>query len=157
MPSRKLDLDASVNCLGITFENDEKRRECFLDLLCKGLEELNAKLKGVPFTTVDDAISRLKSLEHWPVGDDEGIYKLALNMVKAARIARRGNGDADLLTLYKDEIGFPHGKTEDILRLSDPPYYTACLIHSSRISSDVMTKHIIRKATNTTVNPLQPM
>ena len=48
MPSRKLDLDASVNCLGITFENDEKRRECFLDLLCKGLEELNAKLKGVP-------------------------------------------------------------------------------------------------------------
>ncbi|WP_323721305.1 DNA methyltransferase [Acetomicrobium sp.] len=126
MPSGKLDLDASVNCLGITFENDEKRRECFLDLLCKGLEELNAKLKGVPFTTIDDAISRLKSLEHWPVGDDEGINKLALNMVKAARIARRGNGDADLLTLYKDEIGFPHGKTEDILRLSDPPYYTAC-------------------------------
>ncbi len=23
-------------------------------------------------------------------------------------------------------MGFPHGKIEDILRLSDPPYYTAC-------------------------------
>ena len=22
--------------------------------------------------------------------------------------------------------GFPHGETEDILNLSDPPYYTAC-------------------------------
>jgi len=126
MPSGKLDLGASVSCLGITFENDEKRREYFLDLLRKGLEELNAKLKGVPFTTLDDTISRLKSLEHWPVGDDEGIGKLALCMTEAARIARRGNVDTDLLTLYKDEVGFPHGKTEDILHLSDPPYYTAC-------------------------------
>lgn len=126
MPSGKLDLGASISCLGITFENDEKRREYFLDLLRKGLEELNAKLKGVPFTTLDDTISRLKSLEHWPVGDDEGIGKLALCMAEAARIARRGNVDTDLLTLYKDEVGFPHGKTEDILHLSDPPYYTAC-------------------------------
>jgi DNA modification methylase len=30
------------------------------------------------------------------------------------------------LTLYKDEVGFPHGAIEDILSLSDPPYYTAC-------------------------------
>lgn len=126
MPSGKLDLGASVSCLGITFENDEKRWEYFLDLLRKGLEELNAKLKGVPFTTLDDTISRLKSLEHWPVGNDEGIGKLALCMAEAARIARRGNVDTDLLTLYKDEVGFPHGKTEDILHLSDPPYYTAC-------------------------------
>lgn len=126
MPSGKVDLGASISCLGITFENDEKRREYFLDLLHKGLEELNAKLKGVPFTTLDDTISRLKSLEHWSVGDDDCINKLALCMVEAARIARRGSRDVDLLTLYKDEVGFPHGKIEDILRLSDPPYYTAC-------------------------------
>src|SRR5690606_10219815 len=24
------------------------------------------------------------------------------------------------------EVGFPHGEIEDILNLSDPPYYTAC-------------------------------
>lgn len=126
MRSGKLDLGASASCLGITFENDDKRRKYFLELLSKGLEELNAKLKGVPFTTVDDVISRLKSLGHWSVGDDDCINKLALCMAEAARIARRGNGDADLLMLYKDEVGFPHGKTEDILRLSDPPYYTAC-------------------------------
>ena len=126
MPSGKVDLGASISCLGITFENDEKRREYFLDLLHKGLEELNAKLKGVPFTTLDDTISRLKSLEHWSVGDDDCINKLALCMAEAARISRRGSRDVDLLTLYKDEVGFPHGKIEDILRLSDPPYYTAC-------------------------------
>jgi len=126
MPSGKVDLGASISCLGITFENDEKRREYFLDLLHKGLEELNAKLKGVPFTTLDDTISRLKSLEHWSVGDDDCINKLALCMAEAARISRRGSWDVDLLTLYKDEVGFPHGKIEDILRLSDPPYYTAC-------------------------------
>jgi len=126
MPSGKLDLGASISCLGITFENDEKRREYFLDLLRKGLEELNTKLKDIPFTTLDDTISRLKSLEHWPVGDDDCINKLALCMAEAARIARRGSRDVDLLTLYKDEVGFPHGKTKDILHLSDPPYYTAC-------------------------------
>ena len=126
MPSGKLDLGASISCLGITFENDEKRREYFLDLLRKGLEELNTKLKGIPFTTLDDTISRLKSLEHWLVGDDDCINKLALCMAEAARIARRGSRDVDLLTLYKDEVGFPHGKTKDILHLSDPPYYTAC-------------------------------
>lgn len=126
MPSGKLDLGAPISCLGITFENDEKRREYFLDLLRKGLEELNTKLKGIPFTTLDDTISRLKSLEHWSVGDDDCINKLALCMAEAARIARRGSRDVDLLTLYKDEVGFPHGKTKDILHLSDPPYYTAC-------------------------------
>jgi len=68
----------------------------------------------------------LKSLEHWSVGDDDCINKLALCMAEAARISRRGSRDVDLLTLYKDEVGFPHGKIEDILRLSDPPYYTAC-------------------------------
>jgi DNA methylase len=59
----------TVECLGRTFENDEARREYFL-------QELRAKL-----------------------GDDSEFRKLD---------------------------GFPIGSDEDILRLSDPPYYTAC-------------------------------
>ena len=57
-----------VKCLGMTFENDEKRREYFL-------EKLRKKLKDPEFRKID---------------------------------------------------GFPIGEDEDILALSDPPYYTAC-------------------------------
>lgn len=57
-----------VTCLGITFENDEKRREYFLD-------KLRQKLKDPDFRKIE---------------------------------------------------GFPIGEDEDILALSDPPYYTAC-------------------------------
>jgi len=57
-----------VECLGITFENDEKRREYFL-------EKLREKLKDPEFRKIE---------------------------------------------------GFPIGEDEDILALSDPPYYTAC-------------------------------
>ena len=57
-----------VECLGITFENDEKRREYFL-------EKLRQKLKDPEFRKIE---------------------------------------------------GFPIGEDEDIVRLSDPPYYTAC-------------------------------
>ena len=57
-----------ANCLGMTFENDEKRREYFL-------EKLREKLKDLEF----------RMIEGFPIGDDE-----------------------------------------DILALSDPPYYTAC-------------------------------
>jgi DNA modification methylase len=57
-----------VECLGITFENDEKRREHFLGLL-------REKLKDPEFRKIE---------------------------------------------------GFPIGADEDILALSDPPYYTAC-------------------------------
>jgi hypothetical protein len=57
-----------VECLGMTFENDEKRRECFL-------EKLGEKLKDPEFRKIE---------------------------------------------------GFPIGSDEDILALSDPPYYTAC-------------------------------
>ena len=58
----------SVECLDMTFENDEKRREYFL-------EKLREKLKDPEFHKID---------------------------------------------------GFPIGSDEDILALSDPPYYTAC-------------------------------
>nr|HQH53730.1 DNA methyltransferase [Candidatus Hydrogenedentota bacterium] len=57
-----------VECLGMTFESDEKRREYFL-------EKLREKLKDPEFRKIE---------------------------------------------------GFPIGEDEDILALSDPPYYTAC-------------------------------
>jgi len=57
-----------VECLGITFKNDEKRREYFL-------EKLREKLKDPEFRKIE---------------------------------------------------GFPIGSDDDVLMLSDPPYYTAC-------------------------------
>lgn len=57
-----------VECLGMTFDNDEKRREYFTGLL-------REKLKDPEFRKIE---------------------------------------------------GFPIGEDEDILNLSDPPYYTAC-------------------------------
>jgi hypothetical protein len=57
-----------ITCLGMTFENNEKRREYFL-------EKLREKLKDPEFRRID---------------------------------------------------GFPIGSDEDILAMSDPPYYTAC-------------------------------
>ena len=57
-----------VECLGVTFEDDEKRREYFI-------EKLREKLKDPEFRKIE---------------------------------------------------GFPIGEDEDILALSDPPYYTAC-------------------------------
>jgi 16S rRNA G966 N2-methylase RsmD len=57
-----------VECLGMTFENDDARRAYFL-------ERLREKLKDPEFRKIE---------------------------------------------------GFPKGSDEDILRLSDPPYYTAC-------------------------------
>ena len=58
--------DGPVTCLGITFENDEKRREYFREELRKKLPEL-------------------RLIEGFPIGEDD-----------------------------------------DIIALSDPPYYTAC-------------------------------
>ena len=60
--------EGPVECLGMAFENDEKRREYFL-------EKLREKLQDPEF----------RKIEGFPIGDDE-----------------------------------------DILALSDPPYYTAC-------------------------------
>ncbi|HBT46728.1 MAG TPA: DNA methylase [Peptococcaceae bacterium] len=111
-----------VECVGLTFESEEARRAYFLDRLREGLEELEAKLGGVPFTSADVALERLKSIEKWPMGDEERLKELARRMARAAR----REPHKDLLQLWKDEVGFPHGEIEDILRLSDPPYYTAC-------------------------------
>ena len=108
-----------VECLGLTFANEEARRAYFTDKLRQGLEELQAKLGGVPFTSVEDAVARLRSVERWPVGDEAQLWELAQRM-------RRGDAGKDLLQRWQDEVGFPHGEIEDILRLSDPPYYTAC-------------------------------
>ena len=119
---------ATIECLGRTFASDEARRHYFLGILREGLEELHSKLGGVFFTTVEDAVERMMSLEKWPVGDGQRIEELARRIAQAARKpgSEPGTRNQDLLTLYKNEVGFPHGKIEDILNLSDPPYYTAC-------------------------------
>lgn len=115
-----------VECLGMTFPNDEERRKHFLGLLRAGLQELREKL-SVPFTSLEDTYQRLKSLQHWPFGTDEQIRDLAQRIVHAASSTRDpGPATRDILGLYKDEVGFPIGSDEDILNLSDPPYYTAC-------------------------------
>ena len=108
-----------VECFGMVFESDGARRDHFLGRLEKGLEELHAKLSGVPFTIVDDAVARMAAIEHWPMGDEARRLDLAKRMSHA-------DPSKDLLHRWKDEVGFPHGRIKDILDLSDPPYYTAC-------------------------------
>ena len=118
--------EGPVTCLGLTFPNDEERRKHFLGLLRAGLQELREKL-SVPFTSLEDTYQRLKSLQHWPLGTDEQIRDLAQRIAHAASSTRDPRpATRDLLGLYKDEVGFPIGSDEDILALSDPPYYTAC-------------------------------
>ena len=108
-----------VECLGLTFKDDEERKRYFSQKLSDALNELEDKLGDVPFLSADDAVEKLKSLEKWPVGDDEQIREIAEKM-------RRNDHEKDLLQRWKDEVGFPHGSIEDIMKLSDPPYYTAC-------------------------------
>jgi len=67
-PYDKTQVEGPVECLGMTFENDEKRREYFL-------EKLREKLQEPEFRKIE---------------------------------------------------GFPIGSDEDIIAMSDPPYYTAC-------------------------------
>ncbi len=116
-----------VECLGMTFTNDAERRDYFLTRLEEGLRELHDKLSGVPFTTVDNAVEHLASVEKWPMAppqsdgtiDRERLRETAEQMLHAEK-------SKDMLQRWKDVVGFPHGDIRDILRLSDPPYYTAC-------------------------------
>ncbi len=108
-----------VKCLGLTFENDDARRAHYLSKLRDGLEELHAKLGGVPFSGVDDAMARMMDVKHWPMGDESRLRGLSERM-------RHADPSKDLLQRWKDEVGFPHGEIEDILKLSDPPWHTAC-------------------------------
>ena len=116
-----------VECLGMTFENDDARRKRFLGKLREGLEELHQKLGGIPFTTVEDAVQRMKSFEHWPMAShrEDGTLDEGRLLYLAERM-RSGDSSNDLLHRWKEEVGFPLGEIEDILALSDPPYYTAC-------------------------------
>ena len=72
--SHEEELDARrgepVECLGLTFENDEARRSHFLGRLREGLEELHAKLGGVQYAGLDDTVARLAAIEHWPMGEE---------------------------------------------------------------------------------------
>ena len=108
-----------VECLGLTFENDEARRAHFFGRLREGLEELHDKLGGVTFAGVDDTAARMATVEHWPMGDEAELRGLAERMHHA-------DPSKDLLQRWKDEVGFPHGEIEDLLNLSDPPWHTAC-------------------------------
>ncbi len=108
-----------VECLGLTFENDEARRAHYLGRLREGLEELHDKLGGATFAGVDDTAARMATVEHWPMGDAAQLRSLAERM-------RHADSSKDLLQRWKDEVGFPHGEIEDILNLSDPPWHTAC-------------------------------
>ena len=110
--------EEGVECLGIHFDTDDQRREHFSVRLKEGLEELHAKL-AVPFTTVDDAVRVMQSVEKWPMGDEVRLREIAERV-------RWDQSDKDLLQRWKDQVGFPHGELDDILRLSDPPYYTSC-------------------------------
>lgn len=130
-PSKQMDLmpeadsktSGAVECLGQTFASDAARRDHYLNRLRAALVELETKLGGVTWTSVDDAVARLSRLEHWQLGDADRLRELTERMREAARGGGRGK---DLLQLWKDEVGFPRGEMDDILRLSDPPYYTAC-------------------------------
>ena len=108
-----------VECLGLTFEDEDARRAHFLGEMRKGLEDLRAKLGGVPFAGVDDAAARMAAVEHWRMGNAAHLGRLAERMARADR-------SKDLLQRWKDEVGFPHGEIEDVLALSDPPWHTAC-------------------------------
>jgi DNA modification methylase len=108
-----------VECLGLTFASDEARRAYFLAKLRSGLEELHARLGGVPYTSVEDTLARLRSIRQWPLGSEQQMRETATRM-------QHSEPGRDLLQRWKDDIGFPHGSIEDILRLSDPPYATAC-------------------------------
>ena len=108
-----------VECLGLTFDDEDARRSHFLGRLREGLEELQAKLGGVPYAGLDETVARMATIERWPMGSEERLRRLAERM-------RHADSSKDLLQRWKDEVGFPHGEIEDILTLSDPPWHTAC-------------------------------
>ena len=108
-----------VECLGLRFDDDESRRKYFLGKLKEGLEELHERLGGIPFIGVDDAVVRMTAVEHWPMGDPARLHDLAEHMYHA-------DSSKDLLQRWKNAVGFPHGEIKNILKLSDPPYFTAC-------------------------------
>src|SRR4029453_10455809 len=89
-PQDNIQVEGPVECLGMMFPNDEKRREYFL-------EKLREKLQDPDFRKIE---------------------------------------------------GFPIGSDEDILALSDPPYYTAC---PNPFFEDVIVswvkKHLARQKT----------
>ena len=121
--SRKKEAEAAraepVQCLGLAFADDDARRAHFLGELRAGLEELRDRLGGVPFSDVDDAAARMAAVERWPMGGAARLRALAERMARADR-------SKDLLQRWKDEVGFPKGEIDDVLRLSDPPWHTAC-------------------------------
>ncbi len=88
-----------VECLGLTFPNDEERRNYFLKKLREGLEELHAKLGGMPFTTMEDAVERMKWVEKWPTGDNARLREPVERMRHAGWVME--STDQTYITGYK--------------------------------------------------------
>ena len=112
-------IEGPVECLGMIFEHHNARREHYLNRLREAMEELQDKLGGVQFTSVEDTVKRMQTIHRWPMGEERSQIALAERMENAG-------GSIDLLERWKIELGFPSADIENILDVSDPPYYTAC-------------------------------
>jgi len=136
-----------------------RRGASYLKRLKEELYELLEKLGGVAFTTVDDAVERMRSLEMWPVGEDVRLGEHVERMGEATKDTSRGSADdqKDLLQIWKNEVGFPRGEIENILKLSDPPYYTACPNPFIGESIEHTANPTIQRLTTTNVSPSQRM
>ena len=85
-----------------------------------------------------------------------------LGMIFENDEARRAHFTVELRKKLQDQEfrkieGFPIGSDEEILNLSDPPYYTAC---PNPWITDFIAEWEARSRTNpkaTTANPLRPM
>ena len=108
-----------VVCLDKDFETDADRREYFRTRLRKALADVQSQLAGRPPGTLSDAVVAMSRIQAWPLGNPEQIRKLAERMLAPDK-------DGDLLARWKAAIGFPEGDIEQIVDLSDPPYFTAC-------------------------------
>jgi len=101
------------------FESDEKRREYFAGRLMEALNELGEKCQELPSQSVDDTVERLSSLSKWLWAGAGQIRNIGPRM-------RYSEPQKDLLQrLERTKWAFPRS-IEDIMKLSDPPYYTAC-------------------------------
>jgi len=107
-----------ITCLGLTFDDDQARRHYFLGQLRESIEELQQKLTGIPFTTTAATVTLLQTIKSWPWGEEAQLWKWAEQM-------QLFDKSKDLWQRWQAVVGFPTGNLADILKLSDPPYYTA--------------------------------
>jgi hypothetical protein len=107
----------TTDVFGETFDSAAERREHFRKQLDAALDEIEDVLGGERFSSVKDVAETLRGLEHWPAPSADWARDLSADMA---------DGDGDLLQRWKDVVGFPEGEREQILELSDPPFFTIC-------------------------------